>query len=92
MLLDLDNPDARSLEALWYELRRRHAEELGSSLLVDVARAITQAAHDGRLAQEDAAELRFELSERAPADVLRCWWHDLVPDRAALGFFVGVAA
>jgi hypothetical protein len=87
--LDLDTPQAEVLERIWHELRRRHAEERGPTLIEDVERAIASATAAGRLAPRDAAELRIELSERAAPDVLRCWWRDLIQDGPALGYYRG---
>lgn len=85
-LVDLD--DIPGLESAIAELQRLDdLRKVDPELRADIERVISEALADNRIANEDATRLRHDLDEITPAAMLAANFHELVPNRPALGAY-----
>jgi len=85
-LVDLD--DAAVLQQAIDKLQRAHdLRKIDPELRADIERTIGEGVAAGRITDEDAARLRRELDEVAPAVMLEANFKQLVPNRKTIGHY-----
>jgi len=85
-LVDLD--DAVGLQRAFDELQRAHdLHKIDPELRADIERTIDEGVVAGRLANEDAARMRSELDEVAPAAMLAANVKTLIENKPTIGYY-----